>query len=358
MPRADKERERQYNAEYYEAHREQLSQYNKEYREAHREEIAQYGREYGAQYRRENRDYYKRFRSSTKDWAIRILGGKCSVCGCTEVNLLDVTFTQGHGKGEHKKPGSLRFYGYVVDHPDPESKYRILCTSCMELQVTKYTVNEQLFDTIDTEEKAYWLGFIASDGYVTDNDYIGIRLSIVDYAHLEKFCSWFAPGLTPSIHKNGTGKDVTSVRIRSEYAVRSLTSYGIVPRKTYEILRLPNIQPELMRHFIRGYVDGDGSIGIGRNQCFMFGVVSYNVEILEDIQDWLVYETGITRNQIGAINNRFVLSKQGNIQVPEIIKCLYLDAKVYLDRKYQTALSIIENTGTMKAIKWDRGIKT
>lgn len=45
-----------------------------------------------------------------------------------------------------------------------------------------------VFDTIDSEEKAYWLGFLMADGYVrSDSNVIGIELSYVDIDHMKKF---------------------------------------------------------------------------------------------------------------------------------------------------------------------------
>lgn len=50
-----------------------------------------------------------------------------------------------------------------------------------------YSLDENVFEVVDTEEKAYWLGFLYADGYVSDakND-IEIGLAEKDAAHLEK----------------------------------------------------------------------------------------------------------------------------------------------------------------------------
>lgn len=49
-----------------------------------------------------------------------------------------------------------------------------------------YSVNDDYFSEIDTEEKAYWLGFIYADGYVTGSK-LGITIANLDRMHLEKF---------------------------------------------------------------------------------------------------------------------------------------------------------------------------
>ena len=52
----------------------------------------------------------------------------------------------------------------------------------------KYYYNKHFFDVIDTEEKAYWLGFMYADGYITSKSFrIGLSLAIKDIEHLRKF---------------------------------------------------------------------------------------------------------------------------------------------------------------------------
>lgn len=54
----------------------------------------------------------------------------------------------------------------------------------------KYNFNEHYFDIIDCQEKAYWLGFFAADGYNhVDKGCIEVRLHKQDKEILEKFKS-------------------------------------------------------------------------------------------------------------------------------------------------------------------------
>lgn len=55
--------------------------------------------------------------------------------------------------------------------------------------------NEHIFDNIDTEEKAYWLGFIFADGYISSlnakyKNVFELSLSIKDLNHIKKFNSF------------------------------------------------------------------------------------------------------------------------------------------------------------------------
>ena len=48
--------------------------------------------------------------------------------------------------------------------------------------------NRHIFDTIDTPEKAYWLGFIIADGYLNINRrMLRIKLGDIDKSHLIKY---------------------------------------------------------------------------------------------------------------------------------------------------------------------------
>jgi hypothetical protein len=51
--------------------------------------------------------------------------------------------------------------------------------------------NRHIFDEIDNEEKAYWLGFIVADGYLnSDRNMLRIKLGNKDKNHLEKFINF------------------------------------------------------------------------------------------------------------------------------------------------------------------------
>ena len=95
--------------------------------------------------------------------------------------------------------------------------------------------NQHVFDSIDTEEKAYWLGFIFADGYVSTRDNtFEVSLKLSDFEHLEKlkkFLEW-----------SGTVKK-DSFRCRlsvvNKHLKQTLVNYGCTPRKSLT-LKFPN----------------------------------------------------------------------------------------------------------------------
>ena len=116
---------------------------------------------------------------------------------------------------------------------------------------------QSIFDNIDDEYKAYWLGFIYADGSITNDGIFEIQLAEKDFEHLIKFKNFI------KWENEIKFKDSTkSVRItfRNKYFTNQLNKLGVVPNKSL-ILSYPDFIPDfLQRHFIRGYFDGDGCI--------------------------------------------------------------------------------------------------
>lgn len=129
----------------------------------------------------------------------------------------------------------------------------------------KYTINEHYMDIIDCEEKAYILGLFYADGcnYTPDNMII-LRLQCCDRHIIEEiskcFGSTYPIRLTNKKRCNPVWQNQYSIGWKSEHLSKQLTNLGCVHNKTYK-LKFPEegiIPKELMRHFIRGYFDGDG----------------------------------------------------------------------------------------------------
>lgn len=206
--------------------------------------------------------------------------------------------------------------------------------------VRTYARNEHAFDIIDTEEAAYWLGFIAADGNVS-NGRLRIGLSTKDANHLRKFATWISPDRPIYTGTNNLGRPVSTIEIGSQHLADTLAQHGIVPRKTYLMKHLPAVSTPLVRHFLRGYVDADGYISLRHQYGATFGVVSFNQEIVEEIQNRLIQELGVTRTSIIHSGVAWHYRQYGTKQVSKIAAYLYQDTQVYLDRKYLLAQQVI-----------------
>lgn len=206
-----------------------------------------------------------------------------------------------------------------------------------------YTANEHFFDAIDNELKSYWYGFLAADGWVCTVAHkysTNLELKASDRAHLEKFKTDIDsthPILTRTQTVKGQKYQSMRISIGNKHLAKSLIELGIVPGKD-ATLQLPDLPIVLMRHFIRGYFDGDGSIS--KSPALQFSLVG-NRTFLLAIQTILMERCNLTRTKLVRQHNSqsFSLCYGGNRQVPRILKYLYENATVYLNRKFQYYLN-------------------
>lgn len=220
----------------------------------------------------------------------------------------------------------------------------ITLRSRMEI-ITKYHPNHSAFNTINTEEAAYWLGFIASDGCIMGNQ-IHIALSADDTTHLEKFARWFSPGYPIRTYRTKQGYNQSRFYATSDEATSALAKYGIVPRKTWSFSHIPAIDNGLIRHFLRGYLDGDGWITRDKENVYKAGFCSMSRVFLSEVQDWLNLTLSLKEAVIVPSGSVWVYPKAGK-QAIAILHHLYSNATVYLDRKYTLALAAISRRDTV-----------
>jgi hypothetical protein len=205
----------------------------------------------------------------------------------------------------------------------------------------QYTYNVDYFSSINSEEKAYWLGFLYADGYVAtkNNSYLlELTLKSDDLEHLNKFKSALCPEnkiYAKTIRFKNKTYSACRISVCNKQIVADLIQLGCVNCKS-SILVFPTIPTNLNRHFIRGYFDGDGNVGKYNNKL-MFSISSGSFDFLVSIQSVFKQEidnyteTKIKKDKRAEV---YSLQKGGNISVGKILRYLYSDASVFLDRKY------------------------
>lgn len=195
-------------------------------------------------------------------------------------------------------------------------------------------ININLFKTITTEEDAYWLGFLYADGNVSlKENKIELSLAELDYTHLEKFKQ--CTGLNNRICWRNKSKSYR-FSFRSYEIKDNLINQGCIPQKSLTLSFPTNEQvPDyLLRHFMRGYFDGDGCF-CNTTSCFEASFLG----TLNFINGFLLRGPEIfTKNDYGIYNG----SSSGRIKkysiyrhlIKDFLDYLYKDASIYLDRKY------------------------
>lgn len=223
-------------------------------------------------------------------------------------------------------------------------------------KIRVYSLNEKYFENIDSEEKAYWLGFLYADGCVIDKKLkngnnngkkLKISLKRSDFGHLEKFnksiCSNYP--IRNKISKiNDFEYSIAELSISNTEFVNSLIKQNIVPRKTYEN-KYPIVCESLMRHFLRGYIDGDGYIGRIVNEHrikYSIEICSYGKDILEMIQKYLSKNKIDSKIYLKSKNRKDYRMMIFSIDsVVKLLTLLYSDSTIHLTRKFTVAQEIL-----------------
>lgn len=171
----------------------------------------------------------------------------------------------------------------------------------------KYVINHNIFSNI-TPQNCYWAGFIAADGCVYRN-FLKIGLQKRDAGHIDKIY-YFIESKNKAKRK---GK-YAYLEVKSKTIVEDLKKhFNIVPNKSLH-LKPPNINNnELIKHFIRGYVDGDGWLYVNRENVIQIGITSGSRKIIS----WINNMVHSKFNTNSKITEKY--SKKYNKYYPTII---------------------------------------
>jgi hypothetical protein len=137
------------------------------------------------------------------------------------------------------------------------------CSTSGAMKSIKFgNIDEAFFETIDTEQKAYILGFIMGDGYLSPNG-VSITLAIEDSQILKDIakCIGAEDAIKIVKTKNVKWQDKIHLHIRRMKMVRDVHTAGIPfpPKSSYESLVIMS-NNRLQWDFIRGIFDSDGCV--------------------------------------------------------------------------------------------------
>ncbi len=213
--------------------------------------------------------------------------------------------------------------------------------------IRRYTVDSDFFATIDDEEKAYWLGFVTADGHVDGSGRVKLALNIRDKGHVLKFRAAIASN-HPVYEWTQQNRETTStfiaVRINKIRFAETLQTLGVTPRKSLTVKPCQQVPASLLRHYWRGFFDGDGCISRskGRNNSsyqWRIGIVG-NKAMIYAFDAWVktFAKTAAKPYPGGKV---FIAGYGGTRIAKAIVEQLYRDAHVYLDRKQELALKVM-----------------
>lgn len=217
----------------------------------------------------------------------------------------------------------------------------------------QYTVNEQFFEKIDTQEKAYVLGFLFADGCNQRNG--SIQLSIIDLEILEKIkTAMNFEGVTRIIKPKIKSRKIQyCICIGCRKMSNDLIKLGCVHNKTYfaSFPKEEQVPNYLINHFIRGLNDGDGIITKNSKK----NVWTTRIVGTKMICEGLSKTTNKHINIPGCVcplhvspnHTTYGFTIGGKNQILKYLNWLYKDATIYMERKYQKYLEFKHEMGNL-----------
>ena len=248
-----------------------------------------------------------------------------------------------------------------ISSKELSKKYEINKTSITNWYKQKYKIknmnpnkgNVNYFDIIDSNLKAYFLGFIAADGCITNRNNLKINIVEEDSIILEKFKEEI--GCESHLYKTSKkrGRNQISFSMNDTTLTNSIRKYGISERKSLTMTNIiPNIPKEYRNSFILGYFDGDGFSSISyikykskkTNSEKQYPLLHIGFcgtkEFLLGIIDELNTQKFKIKHESGIDNLRLSSSKD------EIIKTytfLYKNQRFFLPRKHEKFIKYFKN---------------
>ena len=181
-----------------------------------------------------------------------------------------------------------------------------------------YSVDDNYFENIDSQKKAYWLGWLVTDGYVithlntkrgiTNNNSVALKLSIKDKYVLEDFKKDIKADIEIKFVNRGKGYIYTNkitnkeklieggdqciLQFSSAKMIKDLEKYGIHQNKTYNVVFPKELDSKYYPGFIAGVISGDGCIDIKKNRkgFILRCTIAGTLDLVQKIREILIKE--------------------------------------------------------------------
>lgn len=176
---------------------------------------------------------------------------------------------------------------------------------------------------------AYDIGYIAADGNIEEKkgslrlncsyrdrsiilgirDRLGSNHRVKDYEFFKK---------------NGDVGRMTKISITGDWS-KSLLKYGLRPNKSMVGMMFPDVPDCFLGHYVRGFMDGDGSIRFDRRGSGHLGVSLYcsDGDFLEDIELRIRSLLKISKRELTKNRKLWVLSWYMDSEVELLCRFLY-----------------------------------
>ena len=227
----------------------------------------------------------------------------------------------------------------------------------------KHRFNTEYFDNIDSENKAYFLGLLYADGNnITHNTTEGLSISLKeeDGYILESLKEQIKSDYPLIKRKSG---DIMFY-VYSHGFKKKLDSVGVFQRKTFKLDFPYFLSDNLIKHFIRGYFDGDGCIWNGKRKKMVvkdnkskfgtrerivhnakFTFTGYTV-FIQQLQQYLHQQINLPINKLNYRHknnlNCATIEYSGRGNIGKLYKYMYEKSNIFMKRKKLKFEEILE----------------
>jgi hypothetical protein len=188
---------------------------------------------------------------------------------------------------------------------------------------------------------AYVLGYWWADGYMRHRKDTGahlIEIASVDREHLELIAH--AMGEEPSLRRISGSSNCYEIEFCTREMYHDLLALGGMPNKS-NVIGFPNIPAELLVHFVRGFVDGDGTMAWNGDRPVL-QIYSGSKQLLENMAAAIEGQTGIPAPNVVA-NRLLWYLKWSTIRAKCLAAWLYKDnSGLALERKAAIAADFLQ----------------
>lgn len=201
----------------------------------------------------------------------------------------------------------------------------------------KYKKNKDFFK-VWTEDMSYVLGMFCADGHLatTKNSMI-LSLHIKDKHILESICNMMEYDGVLYKRKN---QDSYTLHITDKTIAEDLINFGLNRNKSQDLKWIEQIPEQYISHFVRGYFDGDGHVGLAQDSnpnkkkiiCKLVSTLPFIKRLKKEFEK-------IYGKEIGSIQDNgsyFELYYSGQQSALKFLEWIYIDSNENnrLKRKY------------------------
>lgn len=253
---------------------------------------------------------------------------------------------------------SFRKLAKIFDYSNVQIKNFFIKYNIYYVKPIRYMCDDSIFSQ-DNELSFYLAGLWAADGNVRKskgNYQVRITLKDKEFIYYLKDVFKYTGEILETFKDNKTtfnrpdynNSYLYGFSMSSKQIFNDLKRFNVVQNKTntYTFPQWLKNHP-LVNHFMRGYMDGDGSLYFieaeSGNDSLNFSIIG-NQSFIQDYLDELVIGSNIHKANIKKCKNanKYTITYGGNGVTKKICEFLYKDATIYLPRKYEKAKHVLK----------------